>query len=1344
MNEEIEKRPLKRTKKIITVILLVAAVVLLIIIAKGPYASSAIEKLVIRELEAASGAKITVSRVYLNIFPLFVGAEGLKSVDETGNEILSAQKIKGYIGLAELFSRQISVRRLVIFSPVFFADSEQLGEIVKNVQAYLRKETRPLLKTKIKVVEVVKGNVALRDDDLQTRVWTKNFTGELITGRTQRIKFSARELEIEKKGWPKLICDVDTLLTSKKEMIEINRLKIGFLGSLIRGEGFYSRDTGSFKTEITLIVDSIKQMFGLGQRGEGIISAKGELRLEENREEISAPGAERRAFSLRNIDPVTDLKIKGDFYLETLMELLKVKEKLSGHVDFSGNLGGRLRDIRGTAKAQLRNGNLFDVEIDRLACDVSYNKKGLEFRKGFAHLYNGTAQAEASLSLPVVESYRLFTNFQSIESEAILKLLGWEPPIPSGKVDGELATSGSRFEPGGWFVYKSVTAEKKEDSRKLRSADFIGSIRDIEGKYFVKDNVLSLSDIRISTLLSHLSAGGDVHLVDHSLDIKANLYTDDISDLTLPYYSRMKGRGIFEGFIKGKFDNPTVSGMAEVSQVSLEGYDIDKIKGNFRYEQNLLRIDKSFLRSHDEEHFIFGKIHFPKAKKLFDMSDPLYDLKASVRNASLKQLITSFTRDVPARGRLNADIEIKGTGDNPDVYGKVTLEKASLAMIPFDFASAGMHYTNSELHLGNIKVRRGKSMLSGEGIMSRDRFSYALSSERLYIKDFGISGMPDDALAELRSDGHGTFDNPVITLNAKILGGTFKGRDMGIGTIVASVRNKDVSVSAALFNEKMTIRGRAFLSDKLPWSAEANIEPGRYDFIVSSFLKEVPEDLHLTFQGNIKLMGDRKNLSAAAHLDQMTLSIFEQTFSSDSAINISLKNERLFIQTFTLRSGTASVRLQGGMQIGKEYDLVIDGSSSLAPLKGLSKEIGHLKGDSTFVFSVTGRWENPEINGGMNVSNASLGLKGYPTYISSIEGYFYVDKDRIIVDRLSGKIGGGSVNISGLVDLKALSPEKFYIEAELDDIATSVSKDVDMNLSGELVFRGTEEVQSIAGDIKINKARYKKMVEWRSWLLTGKPKDKLRSEMSIFERASLNIRISGSENIIIDNNLARAPVSIRGDMVVKGSVSNPVLLGRLEATEGYVYFRNNEFRIIYASADFTDPNRIKPLLNLSAETTIKGYDIRLNLEGRLDHFILSLSSDPHLEEVDILALLTVGQIGKQLKGLEGGIGAGEATSFLTGKVQDVIEERLRTITGLDRFQVEPYVSKTTGAVEPRITVSERLVGDKLFVTYATSVGSVEEQVLKIEYLLDKNISLIGVRDEIGSLGGDLKFRFEFK
>jgi translocation and assembly module TamB len=65
-------------------------------------------------------------------------------------------------------------------------------------------------------------------------------------------------------------------------------------------------------------------------------------------------------------------------------------------------------------------------------------------------------------------------------------------------------------------------------------------------------------------------------------------------------------------------------------------------------------------------------------------------------------------------------------------------------------------------------------------------------------------------------------------------------------------------------------------------------------------------------------------------------------------------------------------------------------------------------------------------------------------------------------------------------------------------------------------------------------------------------------------------------------------------------------------------------------------------------------------------------------------------------------------------------------------------------VEPQVTVSKRLIGDRLFVTYTNSIVSTEEQIIKLEYLLKKNISLIGMRDEMGSLGGDIKFRFEFK
>jgi translocation and assembly module TamB len=282
----------------------------------------------------------------------------------------------------------------------------------------------------------------------------------------------------------------------------------------------------------------------------------------------------------------------------------------------------------------------------------------------------------------------------------------------------------------------------------------------------------------------------------------------------------------------------------------------------------------------------------------------------------------------------------------------------------------------------------------------------------------------------------------------------------------------------------------------------------------------------------------------------------------------------------------------------------------------------------------------------------------------------------------------------------------------------------------------------ISGNIDINRARYRERIEWKSWLLQTKKAETFKTDISNLAKADLNIKITGENNIIIDNNVARAVVG--ADMVLKGKIYRPSLLGRLETSEGKVFFRNNEFNILHASADFSDPNRLNPFISIAADTAVKGYRIKMNLEGQLDRFSMSLSSDPPLKEMDILALLTVGQTGSGVKGLEAGIGAGEATSFVTGKMQDVIEERLRSITGLDRFQVDPYVSKTTGTVEPRVTVSKRLLGDKVFVTYTTAVGTMEEQIIKLELFMSKSVSLVGVRDERGITGGDIRFRFEFK
>jgi translocation and assembly module TamB len=236
--------------------------------------------------------------------------------------------------------------------------------------------------------------------------------------------------------------------------------------------------------------------------------------------------------------------------------------------------------------------------------------------------------------------------------------------------------------------------------------------------------------------------------------------------------------------------------------------------------------------------------------------------------------------------------------------------------------------------------------------------------------------------------------------------------------------------------------------------------------------------------------------------------------------------------------------------------------------------------------------------------------------------------------------------------------------------------------------------------------------------------------------------VRGAEDIFIDIDLAKAPVKI--DLNIAGNVERYGLVGRLEADEGQVYFRGNEFRILEGSSvDFVDPAQIYPLFHVLAETYKDDYHIKLSLDGTIDKFTLSFFSDPPLPEADVLTLLTFGHTNKDIQGVEGGIAAQQASSIVAGGIQKDIQNEIKNIVGIERFEVEPHTT-STGAFTSKITVGKRLLEDQISVTYSTAIGTTDEQVIELEYKLNKELSLLGSRDEMGSAGGDVKYRFEFK
>ncbi len=670
----------KKIKNTLLIIILIVIIGLIFFISRGPLVSAFLKNIVIPEIESACGKKVDLEKIYLNIFPLFIEARNVK-VYSDDNEIFSTKKVKAYIKLSSILNRYISINRILIDEPKIKAEKKIIEEIIKNIQQYLKKEKKPKIKVKLKVIEILKGNADIKDDDLKIFVYLNDIKCEIIIRHHQKLQASIKKLIVEKADWPKIECYLKTSMSFKDNTIELKHLEIKSLGSSLVGEGSYSKDKGILKTQITLLVESVKHLLNLTQKGEGKIDAHGEIKF---------PGYDR-LHGIKILENIfLDLKLNGNLYLQTLMEFLKVKEKIEGYVNFEGRIKGTLSDIYGDAKASLKKGNLFGVDINTLTCNISYGKGTMKFENGFASLYNGTAIAKASINLPVVNFFTLDVIFKSIDSNSAFELIGWNPEIPIGKVDGQVISSGKEFNPVGWFIYKSSQKVSKD-------SNIIHRIKEIKGEYSLNNKILSFSNLQISSPLSELYLNGKVDLQNKELGLKSNLITNNISELTYPYYKEISGRGSFLGEINGSFLNPKIIGKGSFLDIVLNNYSFNNVITDLSYEKTLLSINKSIFKSYDEEHTLTGKISFPKAKTLFDLSMPIYDLSCSIKNAKLEKLTKLFNTKLSTKGNIDADIIMNGTSDNLDISGKATIDKASLLNIPFDFASMSFRYFKKEI-----------------------------------------------------------------------------------------------------------------------------------------------------------------------------------------------------------------------------------------------------------------------------------------------------------------------------------------------------------------------------------------------------------------------------------------------------------------------------------------------------------------------------------------------------------------------------------------------------------------------------------------------------------------------
>jgi translocation and assembly module TamB len=607
-----------------------------------------------------------------------------------------------------------------------------------------------------------------------------------------------------------------------------------------------------------------------------------------------------------------------------------------------------------------------------------------------------------------------------------------------------------------------------------------------------------------------------------------------------------------------------------------------------------------------------------------------------------------------------------------------------------------------------------------------------------------LSEYPVDAAFSLNISGAGSFEKPAADFSVNVLESSLKGQQAGKGTITGSFESEKLEAEGVLADGRIRVHLQADFPGFETWSLNGDFEEAGYDFLLTGFLKEVPDNFAVRGKGAVEVSSRAGKVSVRSRLSSLNVNLYDYVLENVEDVSVDFKDNEIAVQSFDFRGKNSHFSASGLITPGDRYDLSVKGNIDIAPLQAITDKFVSLDGRAVLEATIKGKWEGPEIIGEVKLENASGVLDAQSQKIGPVNGTFSFRKDRISFESVSVDFAGGTLLMSGMGQISKFSLEKLFLSTTLKNITIRPSEGMSADIGGKLFYEYSARGSALSGDISVKRARYEKKFDWRNWLLgLGQQNGNHTRTPEFLKQTKLNLQIAGTDNIIIDNNIVNAPVIIRLNVV--GTIKRYGLVGRVESREGQVFFRGNEFRIVKGSSmDFLDPDRVYPLFHVMADTYKNDYYVRLSIDGGLDNLIVTFFSDPPLPESDIVSLLTLGYTGKDsTKGFGSGMAAGEATALLTGGIQDDIEKELEGCTGLEQIKFEPHTT-STGAFTSKVTVGKRLLEDRVAVTYSTPIGATEEQIIKVEYKLSDEVSVVGSRDEFGIIGTDLKYRLEFK
>ena len=309
---------------------------------------------------------------------------------------------------------------------------------------------------------------------------------------------------------------------------------------------------------------------------------------------------------------------------------------------------------------------------------------------------------------------------------------------------------------------------------------------------------------------------------------------------------------------------------------------------------------------------------------------------------------------------------------------------------------------------------------------------------------------------------------------------------------------------------------------------------------------------------------------------------------------------------------------QGSIQFTKsrEIDLVADGQADLRLIGGIDPNLT-ASGLMTVHMVVGGTLSDPMPLGTIQIKNGTATYSGLPSGLSDATGTLSFTRDRLHIDNLIGRTGGGTLEFKG--DASYFNRQLNFNVTAGEDVRLCYPPGVSSTANAEVHWIGSPAASTVTGDIMVTKLAVTPGFDFGSYLERSRQAATITPANSPLYNVKLDLSVRTAPELQMKTAVAR--LSGDADLRLRGSAARPSVLGRADILEGDATFNGIKFRLERGDITFANPVAIEPQVNLQATTHVRNYDLDVTVTGTPDRLNVNYRSELPLPKSDIIALL---------------------------------------------------------------------------------------------------------------------------